>query len=111
MAFPNPIVGALETLADILPAGALLLTPVYNEGHDVVDFAFRYLNPAAQQLLGQPAHLLPFVSCLPRTSQPRYWSTAGGRTWPRSACRLTYLTGPAQREGIACLCSGRMGTW
>ena len=48
-------VAAFEALFNLLPTGVVLLTPVYDADHDIVDFAFYLLNPAAQHLLGLPA--------------------------------------------------------
>ena len=45
----------LETLADISLTGVVLYTPVFSPAQEVVDFAFAYLNPAAQRMLKLPA--------------------------------------------------------
>ena len=45
----------LETLADISLTGVVLYTPVFSPAQEVVDFAFAYLNPAAQRMLALPA--------------------------------------------------------
>ena len=45
----------LETLADISLTGVVLYTPIFSPAQEVVDFAFAYLNPAAQRMLTLPA--------------------------------------------------------
>ncbi len=47
----------LRTLLDVSLTGVILFRPVYGTGADaatVVDFAYEYLNPAAQRMLRQP---------------------------------------------------------
>lgn len=46
----------LPALLDLSLAGIVCYTPVLDATEQVVDFAFAYLNPAAQQLLRLPAH-------------------------------------------------------
>jgi signal transduction histidine kinase len=46
---------ALEVFFDLVPTGAALCAPVYNEHGELVDFRFVRLNPACQWLLGLPA--------------------------------------------------------
>jgi PAS domain S-box-containing protein len=43
-------------LPDLVRAGLVCYTPVLDAAGQVVDFAFAYVNPAAQRLLGLPAH-------------------------------------------------------
>ena len=45
----------LEALTDISLTGVVLYTPVFGPAQVVVDFAFAYLNPAAQRMLMLPA--------------------------------------------------------
>jgi len=45
----------LEVFFDLVPTGAALYAPVYNEPGELVDFRFVRLNPAGQRLLGLPA--------------------------------------------------------
>ncbi len=45
----------LQALLELSLTSVVLYTPIYGAGGEVVDFAFVYLNPAAQQLLGLPA--------------------------------------------------------
>jgi signal transduction histidine kinase len=45
----------LEVFFDLVPTGAALYAPVYDERGEVVDFRFVRLNPAGQRLLGLPA--------------------------------------------------------
>ena len=45
----------LEALATISLTGVVLYTPVFGPAQEVVDFAFAYLNPAAQRMLALPA--------------------------------------------------------
>ena len=45
----------LEVLLDVSLTGIVLYTPVYGPAGEVVDFAFAYLNPSAQRMLGLPA--------------------------------------------------------
>lgn len=52
-----PVAALLPTLLDLSLAGVVCYTPVLDGAGQVVDFAFAYLNPAAQRLLGVPAHL------------------------------------------------------
>ena len=44
-----------EAFFDLVPTGAALYDPLYDEGGELVDFRFRRLNPAGQRLLGLPA--------------------------------------------------------
>jgi PAS domain S-box-containing protein len=48
-------VDLLQAVWELSFASVVLYTPVYGLGGEVVDFAFAYLNPAAQQLLELPA--------------------------------------------------------
>lgn len=45
----------LPALLDLLPSGVVYYTPHYDDAGTVIDFAFAYLNGAAQQQLGLPA--------------------------------------------------------
>ena len=47
----------LETLAAISLTDVVLYTPVFSPAHEVMDFAFAYLNPAARQMLQLPAEV------------------------------------------------------
>ncbi|MBX0293092.1 PAS domain-containing protein [Hymenobacter sp. HSC-4F20] len=46
----------LEVFFDLVPTGAALYAPRYDEQGELVDFCFVRLNPAGQRLLGLPAH-------------------------------------------------------
>ncbi|MGI4743922.1 MAG: sensor histidine kinase [Janthinobacterium lividum] len=59
----------LPTLLDLSLAGVVCYTPVLDAAGQVVDFAFAYVNPAAQRLLGVPAR--PAVSYLQQFSEAR----------------------------------------
>jgi PAS domain S-box-containing protein len=45
----------LEVFFDLVPTGAVLYAPVFDEPGELVDFRFVRLNPAGQRLLGLPA--------------------------------------------------------
>lgn len=56
----------LEVFFDLVPTGAALYAPVYDELGELVDFRFVRLNPAGQQLLGLPAQpTRTFRACYP----------------------------------------------
>jgi len=45
-----------HTLLELVPAGTMLLRPVYSAGSDdIIDITFEYLNPVAQRKLLLPA--------------------------------------------------------
>ncbi|RZK30402.1 MAG: hypothetical protein EOO61_19325, partial [Hymenobacter sp.] len=45
----------LDVFFDLVPTGAALYAPVFDESSELVDFRFVRLNPAGQRLLGLPA--------------------------------------------------------
>ncbi|MFD1874768.1 PAS domain-containing protein [Hymenobacter bucti] len=53
--FANPT-DLLQALLGLSLTSVVLYTPVHGAGGEVVDFAFAYVNPAAQRLLALPAH-------------------------------------------------------
>ena len=80
----------LEALADISLTGVVLYTPVYNSAKEVVDFAFAFLNPAAQRMLGLPANVA-------HTYQQQFPDTLGNGAF--AFHRDTFLSGqPGQYE-------------
>ena len=50
-----PAAEFLPALLDLLPVGVVGYAPITNPAGDAVDFAFSYLNPAAQRMLELPA--------------------------------------------------------
>ena len=83
--------GPLGALLDVSLAALALLRPGYGpDGGEVVDFAFEYLNPAGQRLLGLPAR--PAASFLDHFSAAR----APGAF---AFCRGVFATGEAGRFG------------
>ena len=55
---PLPLASAAEllpVLLDLSPAGIVCYSPLTDEGGELVDFTFAYLNPAAQRLLALPS--------------------------------------------------------
>ena len=75
-----------EVFFDLVPTGAVLYAPVFDAAGEVVDFRFVRLNPAAQHLLGLPAH--PAISF--RAHYPHSVTTDLFAHY-----RTTYLTGEA----------------
>jgi PAS domain S-box-containing protein len=51
----KPADNPLEVFFDLVPTGAALYAPMYDESGELVDFRFVRLNPAGQRLLGLPA--------------------------------------------------------
>ncbi|TDN38868.1 PAS domain-containing protein [Hymenobacter sp. UV11] len=96
--FPSPLAGQfpltelLLALLDTSLTGIALLTPLYDPAGEVVDFAFAYLNPAAQRSLLLPAQ--PAVTYLEQFLPSRQ-PEGGAFAFPRNA----FVTGqPAQFE-------------
>jgi signal transduction histidine kinase len=50
-----PVDNPLDVFFDLVPTGAALYAPLYDEAGELVDFRFARLNPAGQRLLGLPA--------------------------------------------------------
>lgn len=67
------LVYLLLKLFDLVPTGAGLYAPVFNECGEVVDFQFVRLNPAAQRPLGLPAQptSTAYFASSTRTASPR----------------------------------------
>jgi signal transduction histidine kinase len=75
-----------EVFFDLVPTGAVLYAPVFDERDELVDFRFVRLNPAGQRLLGLPAQPT-------RTFREQY--PHSGPTGIFGQYRAAYLTGQA----------------
>ena len=85
----SPAADFLPALLDLLQEGVVAYTPVTDARGEVVDFAFSYLNPSAQRILGLPAQ--PAVTHLEQFPASR---TNGSLAFHRAA----YLAGGAARQ-------------
>ncbi|MFD1872656.1 PAS domain-containing protein [Hymenobacter bucti] len=90
MSIPSLLVASidnpLEVFFDLVPTGAALYAPVYDEYQELVDFRFARLNPAGQRLLGLPAQP-------PRTFREYYPDSVSTGVFDQY--RTAYLTGQA----------------
>ncbi|GGG38941.1 sensor histidine kinase [Hymenobacter glacieicola] len=80
-----------EVFFDLVPTGAALYAPLYDEGGELVDFRFVRLNPAGQRLLGLPAEP-------PRTFREYYPNSEP--TGIFAQYRRAYLTGEASTYDV-----------
>ena len=79
----------LHTLLDVALTGFILFRPLYDPaGETLLDLAYEYLNPAAQQLLGLPA-------CPPESFLTRY--PAAGPAGIFAFYREAFLAGETRR--------------
>lgn len=90
-----------QAFFDLAPAALLLLRPVHNAQGELTDFACEHLNPAAQQMLRQPAR--PAAAFWPLPAHPR---AAGLLAFYREAflaaadhhCQADYPDRPARYQ-------------
>lgn len=75
-----------EFFFDLVPTGAVLYAPIFDDSDELVDFRFVRLNPAGQRLLGLPAQPT-------RTFREQY--PHSGPTGIFTQYRTAYLTGQA----------------
>jgi signal transduction histidine kinase len=80
-----------EVFFDLVPTGAMLYAPVFDDAGEVVDFRFERLNPAGQRLLGLPKQP-------PRTFREYYPTSVPTGIFDKY--RAAYLTGQAATYDI-----------
>ena len=86
----------LPALLDLLPLSVVGYTPIANASGEVVDFAFAYLNPAAQRQLGLPAEpVATYTQQFPagRVDGSLAFHLAAYQSAEASYAELSYLVG------------------